>query len=328
MANRVSKPVLTSALVVSVAIVALLVLWAPGSNGTSFAVDENGVRYLDRVFEDIEENRAVVFAEVVGETGLEALRMDVFAPAEDDASDRPIMIVAFGGGFASGDRASVEGLARDFAHRGYVSATIDYRVLEESPVDSDELLRAHARATHDGLAALRFLRSDPPRWGVRTDAAVMGGLSAGGFIGATAGTFDVSDPGTAPATLAYFDDNFGAIGSEAPGDDVLSEVQGILSLSGGLFSLDGIDPGDAVFFGAHHEIDPIVPCGTTDEDPWNVGITVHGSCSIAGRYAELDIAHGLFFAEDTEGHATFSSAQTDELTAKAAELFYRHVVQR
>ena len=328
MAPRVSKPVLIAALLASLASLAVLLLWSPGPSSAPLAIDEDGIRYLDRVFEDLEEHRGIAFSEVAGEAGLETLRMDVFSPADDETADRPIMIIAFGGGFTGGDRFGVEGLARDFAHRGYVSATIDYRLLEESPVDSDELLRAHARATHDGLAALRFLRSDPPRWGVRTDAAVMGGLSAGGFIGATAGTFDVSDPGTAPATLAYFDDNFGAIGSEAPGDDVLSEVQGILSLSGGLFSLDGIDPGDAVFFGAHHEIDPIVPCGTTDEDPWNVGITVHGSCSIAGRYAELDIAHGLFFAEDTEGHATFSSAQTDELTAKAAELFYRHVVQR
>ena len=62
--------------------------------------------------------------------------MDVYEPAGDHARNRPAMVWIHGGGFRGGTRhqGNVVGLARAFAQRGYVAASIDYRLLAKGVV--------------------------------------------------------------------------------------------------------------------------------------------------------------------------------------------------
>jgi acetyl esterase/lipase len=71
------------------------------------------------------------------------LYMDIFQPTGDTLSQRPLVIIAFGGGFLSGskDHWSIRLLCQNLAKRGYVTAAIDYR-LGMNIFDSDLANRA------------------------------------------------------------------------------------------------------------------------------------------------------------------------------------------
>ena len=114
-------------------------------------VVDAGQRYVEEIFSTLDEQRDVEFAP--------GLFMDVFTPADDTVTDRPVMILASGGGFVNENRTRVEGLAVEFAQRGYVAATIDYRV-GSGQLSADELTLAGMAATHDMFAAVRYFRAD------------------------------------------------------------------------------------------------------------------------------------------------------------------------
>lgn len=87
------------------------------------------VRYRDRVFTRLQVEDNVAFATVDGLT----LLLTIYTPEGDTATDRPVMIAASGGGFQEQERASVEPIAQEFARRGYLAVTMDYRVLGQPP---------------------------------------------------------------------------------------------------------------------------------------------------------------------------------------------------
>ncbi|MEM6652199.1 MAG: hypothetical protein AAF582_06325, partial [Pseudomonadota bacterium] len=102
-------------------------------------INESLQRYIDPIFSAINVQTGIEFAP--------GLFLDIYMPAGDTATDRPVMIAASGGGFVVQDRTNVEPIARAFAQRGYVAATMDYRVLAAQPMTADELAIAGVRAT-------------------------------------------------------------------------------------------------------------------------------------------------------------------------------------
>jgi acetyl esterase/lipase len=80
-----------------------------------------------------------------GATAYRDLTLDIYEPAADGKGLRPAMILAFGGAFQRGSKTDdivVEGehrntpiseYCREFARRGYVCCSIDYRLLQEAP---------------------------------------------------------------------------------------------------------------------------------------------------------------------------------------------------
>src|ERR1041385_6518935 len=61
---------------------------------------------------------------------IEALKMDIYYPdmSLDTMTKRPLIVSMHGGGFSVGSRTVNAGFCEEFALRGYVSATIDYRL--------------------------------------------------------------------------------------------------------------------------------------------------------------------------------------------------------
>src|SRR4051812_16386227 len=60
-----------------------------------------------------------------------SLQMDIYQPTGDTSSARPLIILAHGGSFISGtksDDPTIDSLCKRFAERGYVTASIDYRL--------------------------------------------------------------------------------------------------------------------------------------------------------------------------------------------------------
>jgi len=110
-----------------------------------------------------------------------SLKMDIYKPAGDGASSRPLLLMMHGGSYAIGSK-SEKGQTewcRYFASLGYVAASIDYR-LGFRP-SAGGLLQAEADATDDARAALAYLLG---REDLRADSGRVfaAGTSAGGTI--------------------------------------------------------------------------------------------------------------------------------------------------
>ncbi len=67
------------------------------------------------------------------------LKMDIYEPQGDNFAHRPLMVLAFPGSFTAGIRQSpdITQLCDNFSRRGYVCATIDYRLGFEGGSDSE-----------------------------------------------------------------------------------------------------------------------------------------------------------------------------------------------
>lgn len=296
-------------------------------NITITNVAENGdpVRYRDRVFTSLEVEDSIAFATVDGQT----LLLTVYTPEGDTATDRPVMIVSSGGGFQEQERESVEPIAQDFARRGYVAATMDYRVLGQAPLNADELAIAGVTATHDMFAAVRFLRAegegDNPR-GIRPDAIFVSGESAGGVMAMLAATLDPDDPISRPNLANFLSSNGGVYGTVGESDSVSSVVQGALPLSGAVLDLATVDAGSALLYAAHEEFDPVVPCDTAQEGASFTGLEVSGACDVVPAYAAAGATAVLFLVEGSVGHVEFTEGQRRDIYQGAAELFFDTVI--
>ena len=112
--------------------------------------------------------------------GDRTLEMDIYRPREA-WGQLPAIVCIHGGGWAKGNRTSHEKVAQALAARGYVAATISYRLSGEAPFPA---------AIHDCKAAVRFLRANATAYGIDADHIGAIGLSAGGHLTALLATSD------------------------------------------------------------------------------------------------------------------------------------------
>ncbi|MEL6324583.1 MAG: hypothetical protein AAFQ84_10190 [Pseudomonadota bacterium] len=284
---------------------------------------ESGQRYVDEVFTALQVRRGIEYAP--------GLFLDLYSPDGDAATNRPVMIVASGGGFIEEDRESVEPIAQAFARRGYVTATIDYRVLGRQPANAEDLAIAGIEATHDMFAAVRFFRADAEgtnSLGVRSDAIFVSGESAGGLMAAIAATIDPGDTIARAALRAYVDANGGPFGAVGGDLSISSVINGAMPLSGAILELGWVDANSAVLFAAHEEFDPIVPCGTAAEGSSNTGLIVSGGCATTDAYQTQGARSELFVVQGSDGHVAFTENQRRAIYAGAARLFFDAVISQ
>ncbi|MEM7764525.1 MAG: alpha/beta hydrolase [Pseudomonadota bacterium] len=139
------------------------------------------------------------------------LLLDVYTPMNNQTA-RPAMVFIHGGGFIGGDKATEPpvAFARYFAERGFVSVSINYRLLGDygtlpdayvgaidalpllSDADKDQL-KAMYPATRDAKAALRWLVANAEAYGVDPDMISVVGGSAGSYIAIALGASAFDD---------------------------------------------------------------------------------------------------------------------------------------
>ncbi|MCA9079771.1 MAG: sulfatase-like hydrolase/transferase [Planctomycetaceae bacterium] len=110
--------------------------------------------------------------------GDRTLQMDLYRP-HGAWGPLPAVVCIHGGGWYKGDRTSHTKLAQALAARGYVAATISYRLSGEAPFPA---------AIHDCKAAVRFLRANAKQFGIDPEHIGAMGLSAGGHLTALLAT--------------------------------------------------------------------------------------------------------------------------------------------
>ncbi|MDP9171920.1 MAG: alpha/beta hydrolase fold domain-containing protein [Acidobacteriota bacterium] len=117
--------------------------------------------------------------------------MDIIRPRGTATAARPTVLLVHGGGFRAGTKEGYIPLAVKLAERGYVAATVTYRLAPRNQFPA---------AVHDVKAAVRFLRANATKYGTDPDHIGALGGSAGGhlvlMLGLTAGVeeFEGSGP--------------------------------------------------------------------------------------------------------------------------------------
>ncbi len=108
--------------------------------------------------------------------GKRDLRLDLYTPTKDGVY--PAVIFIFGGGWRSGDKSMQRPLAMNVAAKGYVTATVEYRLSPEA---------TYPAAVHDIRDAIKYLRTHAKELNIDTDRIAISGCSAGGQLAALVG---------------------------------------------------------------------------------------------------------------------------------------------
>ena len=124
---------------------------------------------------------------------IDSITMNIYYPdtALDPMTERPFILLAHGGSFLTGDLSTQEYLCAEYAKRGFVSASINYRLgwncpyfyLHDfcfyCPSDTGFLRVATYMAVQDIRTTLRFMGNNPQTWSVDPNWFFVGGASAG-----------------------------------------------------------------------------------------------------------------------------------------------------
>ncbi|MBW3544014.1 MAG: alpha/beta hydrolase [Bacteroidetes bacterium] len=112
--------------------------------------------------------------------GKRALHLDLYYPSQSaNAQKYPGVVLIHGGGWRTGDKSLVIPMAQQLAARGYVTATVEYRLSLEAP---------YPAAVNDIKAAIRWLRAQAGELPLDTSKIAVYGTSAGGQLAALIGT--------------------------------------------------------------------------------------------------------------------------------------------
>jgi acetyl esterase/lipase len=186
----------------------------------------------------------LAYATVRDEDGqLQTLHLDLYAPGDDPRTKRPVVVWAHGGSFTSGDKTSMRWIPEALAARGFVVASIEYRLREDMspvrfPLSTQELI-AIIEAKEDMQGAVRWLKAAAPMFKLDPTRVSVAGYSAGAVMALiTATTADVP----------------GGSGTR----DQTSIVCTAVSVSGAGSSIF-IDPSDAGALLLHGDRDTTVP---------------------------------------------------------------------
>ncbi|MBU1012815.1 MAG: carboxylesterase family protein [Bacteroidetes bacterium] len=328
-----------------------------------YSLSAQPYRYAHKIFENVGISENVVYTNAAqlnagffltynneSSTTKVNLRMDIYQPLEDTATKRPAIIFVHSGAFLLGNKYHDDMMAfcDTFALRGYVTASIDYR-LGMNILDDASTTRAVYRGLQDGRAAVRFLRANASTYGIDSTRVYMLGSSAGGFIAlqsiymddaaerpTEAGTYQFNDPLdffppinqiTAPDLGSYDIGNY---------LDKNGKPDAVMSLWGAIKHPSLITADDSVpVFLIHGTTDLTVPFGIGY--PFNVPIfpPTYGSFEIQKKLDALN-----FSAKDTyfvtgAGHefygvfngnwinGTGGNAYWDSIVNKAISFFYQ-----
>lgn len=168
---------------------------------------------------------------------LEELYMDVYEPVSDTISKRPLILLAHGGSFQTGSKNDLVSVCQDFAGKGFVSVSMDYRkFFPGTALDSINVVEATIRAVQDMRAAVRYMKNDAMDsniYKIDTNFVMVGGFSAGAITAVQLAYWDSNDP--VPAYIDTIISNEGGLeGQSNTITSVSSKIHAVLNSTGAI----------------------------------------------------------------------------------------------
>ncbi len=265
----------------------------------------------------------------------EPLFTDIFRPCVGNEAPRPLVIFIHGGAFAAGNKSDFWPQCAAFARRGYVAATIQYRLsVNLVSLNRHALIRAGFRAQQDAKAAVRFFKANAAEFNVDTSNIYLVGYSAGAITALN--VVYARDEDERPAEADYeaicgnwfgcpFCPDLGTLEGEGGNPGFSSKVNGIYSFAGAVMDLSMIDDTDdtpvAMIHGtADQTVDydsacflNLIPCAK-----------LYGSNSIQQRTEALGLCTQLHTLPGA-GHDL--GPYLDTIVAQASAYFYELVCE-
>ena len=226
----------------------------------------DGTRYLEEVFDNVSMTTVYYGTNTDAAGNSFDLEMDIYQPEGDVQEKRPLMIWSHGGAFIAGDRTDVQQYCIDFAKRGFVTATISYRLYPLTQLgipDSIGMMDAAMKSLGDLKAAIRHFRQDADTdnlYQIDTDYILVAGYSAGAIMSVHAAYLDEND-NIPDFVLDVFNENGGIEGStgDVTNQTYSSEVAGVINLSGALHKREWMSEGEPPIASYHGTADDVVP---------------------------------------------------------------------
>jgi alpha/beta superfamily hydrolase len=220
-------------------------------------------RYSSDVYTATTTSANIVYGQNLTYTGsTKILKLDFYQPTADTASKRPLIIWAHGGSFIGGTStdADVVSLSQHFAKKGFVCASINYRV-GVSSFDSLGMIPAVIRSVQDMKAAVRFFYKDAATtntYKIDTNNIFIGGSSAGAFTALHYQYLD-RDCEILPYISQTNLNNLGGLDGASGNPGYSQKVNGVINLCGALGVYAWLEAGDLPFCSMHGTIDGTVP---------------------------------------------------------------------
>jgi len=204
-----------------------------------------------------------------GTGGERKLQLDLYLP-KGRTKATPAIIFIHGGAWKSGKRSDMKFYCVKFAEKGYVTATITYRLMGEA---------CFPAAVHDVKCAVRWLRANADKYQVDPAHIVASGNSAGGHLSMMIGySDDSSREGSGgnnnvssrvcavvnfygPTDLTTDFAKKQELVEEFIGGKTFDEAPDAYKLASPLFHLTRDDPPTLIF---HGTIDSVVPIAQAD----------------------------------------------------------------
>ena len=257
-------------------------------------------RYSTPIFENVIVTPNVQYGSNVSIGGFDiTLKFDFYEPEGDNMAERPLIVFAHGGAFVGGneDSPDIVQLCNDMAKRGYVCASINYRLIDAFVLPTYEvMIDAVAKAVSDMKSAVRYFRQDAATtniYRIDPDQIFVGGASAGGFMAVHTAYLDSYD-GVPDDVVAVIEEN-GGLEGDSGNEGYPSNVNGVINLCGALGDVAWMQQGEEPIYSAHGTADGTVPYGHDNIVlfGFNLGI-VDGSEAIHQRADDLGIYNMLF----------------------------------
>ena len=251
-------------------------------------------RYIDSLFECVEISNNLQYGTGVKDWGFGnifcldltlppyntqlPLRLDLYEPCGDTIAARPLVIAIHGGAWASGDKSEMAAFADYMAKKGYVVASLNYRLsVPENPlcwegeVDSIKLYRAAMRGIQDSKAAVRYFKANAEVFRIDPGYIFVVGGSAGAFnaLGVGYMNWESERPGACGPQPQYGEwlgnlllPDMGSVEGNGGNPDETSSVRAVVSLSGAVTDTVFFEgPGDPPLLAFHGDADDVVPYG-------------------------------------------------------------------
>jgi acetyl esterase/lipase len=231
---------------------------------TFILIDIYGQRYLKPVFSSTTITKNIVYGNALTYKHInKILKLDVYEPAGDIVTKRPLIIYMHGGGFTDTNQTKsfphIAMMCDSFARRGYVMASLDYRL------DTSISNRAIINAMHDARAAVRFFKANAATYKIDTTNIFLGGESAGAINSLSVNYIDHASELTYPPVAPYSSE--GTVEGNSGNPGYSSKTKATLCFCGGtttvlldpVFDTTDMQPLDPALFQIHGTSDPLIP---------------------------------------------------------------------
>lgn len=285
-------------------------------------------RYQSEIFDSV-----VVKTVDYGLAGSQNLKMDIYSALADTATERPVVIFCFGGSFIGGSRTSPElvALAESFARRGFLCASIDYRVASNPFALGQEegAVKVVFRAIQDGKAAIRYFRKDARNGnalGVDSNQIFIGGTSAGGILAINLAYAD--DVSKLKSTWQTWAEDIGGLEGNSGNSGYCSAPNAVFSFSGAIADTAFIDENDVPLYANHATGDQTVDYDFGPPYGGLIPLELHGTGDLETRmntqsiYNEIDTYSGNAHPVFVDGDSLTSYIRFETTKDNLSTFFY------